>query len=145
MALQPSLSPFVVGPYAAPHTLEFYYDIVCPFSKKSYANLRNVLQPGFVDGKYSGKFKIILRLQPQPWHVASHFCHEAVLAVARVAPEKLLDYLDALYAVNEAFYDIPASTLTPIQIRENLASVAEPVIGSEKVAAVKDVRKFGVS
>ncbi|KAG8960037.1 hypothetical protein FRC00_000949 [Tulasnella sp. 408] len=141
MALQPSLSPFVIGPYAAPHTLEFFYDIVCPFSRKSYANLRSVLEPQFVNDKYKDKVKIIIRLQPQPWHVASHFCHEAVLAVARVAPDQLLNYLDVLYPVNETFYDIPASTLTPVQIREKLADVAEPVIGSDRLAAVKELLK----
>ncbi|KAG8976288.1 hypothetical protein FRC05_004204 [Tulasnella sp. 425] len=137
----PSLSPFVIGPYGAPHTLEFFYDIVCPFSRKSYANLRSVLEPQFVNDKYKDKLKIIIRLQPQPWHVASHFCHEAVLAVARVAPDQLLNYLDVLYPVNETFYDIPASTLTPVQIREKLAGIAEPVIGSEKLAAVNELLK----
>lgn len=33
MALQPSLSPFVIGNISSPHTLEFWCDIVCPFSK----------------------------------------------------------------------------------------------------------------
>jgi hypothetical protein len=42
-------------------------------------------------------------------------------------------------AAQEQFYDIPTSTLTPIQIREKLADLAEPIVGAEKVAAIKDV------
>ncbi|KAG8911028.1 hypothetical protein FRC01_005973, partial [Tulasnella sp. 417] len=63
------------------------------------------------------------------------------LAVARVAPDQLLNYLDVLYPVNETFYDIPASTLTPVQIREKLVGVAEPVIGTEKAAAANELLK----
>jgi len=139
MALQPSLSPFVIGNVAAPHTLETYLDIICPFSKKSYATTYGLLRPLVTEGKYKDKVKIIIRLHPQPWHGSSTFTHEAVLAVARVAPGSLLQYLDALYKVNESFYDIPASKLTPVEIREKLAEVGEPVIGAEKVAVVKDL------
>ncbi|KAG8906503.1 hypothetical protein FRC01_007995, partial [Tulasnella sp. 417] len=63
------------------------------------------------------------------------------LAVARVAPDQLLNYLDALYPVNETFYDIPASTLTPVQIREKLVAIAETAIGTEKVAAANELLK----
>lgn len=85
--------------------------------------------------------------------------HEAVLAIARVAPDQLLDYLkavssclsarsfayvhvlppDQLYAVSEQFYDIPSSEFTPVQLREKLVEIATPIIGQEKVASAKDV------
>jgi len=139
MSLQPSLSPFLLGNPLAPNTLEFYYDIVCPFSKKSYANLYNKLTPEILNGGLKDKVKVIVRLHPQPWHASSMLCHEAVLAVARVAPECLWQYLDALYQVSETFYDIPASNFTPVQLRNKLVDVGQPIIGDERVAAAKDL------
>ncbi|KAG8905327.1 hypothetical protein FRB99_000208 [Tulasnella sp. 403] len=139
MALQPSLRPFLIGNDAAPHTLEFYYDIVCPFSKKSYANLYNHLRPLVTEGELASKVKIIIRLHPQPWHGSSMFTHEAVLAVARVAPELLLDYLDALYKDSEKFYDIPASNYSAVEIRQKLVEVGRPVLGQEKMDKAQDL------
>lgn len=62
MALQPSLNPLlVVGNPAAPHTLEFFLDFVCPFSRKSAVNgidavlKKNLLAAG---GKYDGQVKV---------------------------------------------------------------------------------------
>ena len=37
-------------------------------------------------GKYDGKVKAILRLQVQPWHVASTVTHESALAVRIISP-----------------------------------------------------------
>jgi len=139
MALQPSLSPFVIGSPVAPHTLEFWYDIICPFSKKSYNTTYTILKPLVAEGKLKDKVKIILRLHPQPWHSSSMLTHEAVLAVARVAPDQLLEYLKALYAVNEEYYDRPASNFTAVQLREKLVEVGLPLIGAEKVATAKDL------
>ncbi|KAG8888149.1 hypothetical protein FRB98_008258 [Tulasnella sp. 332] len=97
------------------------------------------MSPLVVDGKLKDKVKILLRLQPQPWHVASMQTHEAILAVARVAPDQLLEYIDALYKVNEDFYDIPASTLTSLQIHEKALEVGTPILGREKVAEAKEL------
>lgn len=44
-----------------------------------------------------------------------------------------------LYKVNEEFYDIPASTLTSLQIREKALDVGTPILGKEKVAEAKEV------
>ncbi|KAG9015557.1 hypothetical protein FRB94_000162 [Tulasnella sp. JGI-2019a] len=139
MALQPSLSPFLIGSKSSPHTLEFWYDIVCPFSKKSYNTTYNLLKPWVLEGKLKDKVQILLRLQPQPWHASSQLTHEAVLAVARVAPDQLLEYLDALYKVSEQFYDIPSSNSTPVQLREKILDVGIPILGEEKVAKAKDL------
>jgi len=138
MALQPSLSPFVIGNWASPHTLEFWYDIVCPFSKKSYATTYGTLRP-LVTGSLKDKVKIILRLQPQPWHASSMLTHEAVLAVSRVAPDQLLEYLDALYKVSEDFYDIPASTYTAVELRDRLVNVGSQILGIEKTKQAKEL------
>ncbi|EJD35965.1 hypothetical protein AURDEDRAFT_154732 [Auricularia subglabra TFB-10046 SS5] len=143
MALQPSLHPLLIlGSPTAPHTLDFFLDFVCPFSKKSALNAINgvlrgkLLAPG---GPYDGKVKVILRLQVQPWHVTSMLTHESALAVLRLAPERFWDYATALFEHQDEYFDIPTADLTPTQIRAKLAALAASVIGQDKEAAVLDL------
>ncbi|EKM59506.1 uncharacterized protein PHACADRAFT_250057 [Phanerochaete carnosa HHB-10118-sp] len=44
-----------------------------------------------------------------------------------------------LFERQEEYYDIPTSTLTPIQIREKLAALAASVIGENNKASFADV------
>jgi len=136
MALQPSLSPLVLGRPTSPHTLEFYIDYVCPFSAKLVNNaLEPVIAPLITNGgKYDGKVKVILRLQPQPWHASSMLLHEAALAATMAAPNKFFQYNKVLMDNQMDFYDKPASQLTPVQIRKKLVDLAKPVIGEDKAA-----------
>jgi len=142
MALQPSLRPLVIaGTYESPHTIDVFWDYVCPFSAKMAQNITPVLALFRKGGQYYGKVKVIVRLQVQPWHGSSTFTHEAALAVARVAPDKFWAFTLALFERQTEFFDIPSSTLSPVQIRAKLAEVAETVIGEdkEKIAAFKDL------
>jgi len=141
MALQPSLRPLVIaGPYEAPHTLDIFLDYVCPFSAKLALAIDGVLKPLFSPGgKYHGKVKAIIRLQVQPWHGSSTFTHEAALAVARVSPDSFWPFSLALFKRQGEFFDIPTSTLTPLQIRQKLAGVAASVIAPGAVDEFKDL------
>lgn len=144
MALQPSLhSLLIAGGKSAPHTLDIFLDYVCPFSAKMSLAIDRVLKPLFAPGgKYDGKVKTIIRLQVQPWHASSTFTHEAALAVARVSPEHFWPFSLVLFKNQGDYFDIPTSTLTPIQIRENLAKLAAEVIPSNKVDEFKDLLKL---
>jgi len=139
MALRPSLSPFLIGNPSSPHTLEFYYDFVCPWSKKSFATLNSILVPLVTTGSLKDKVKIILRLHPQPWHASSMLTHEAVLAVAQVAPQQTLQYIDHLFQVQKNFFDIPASTVSPVDLRNKLIDVGatDSVLTSDQINAAK--------
>ncbi|KAI0375940.1 hypothetical protein BV20DRAFT_26758 [Pilatotrama ljubarskyi] len=140
MALQPSFQRALViaGPYEAPHTLEIFLDYVCPFSAKLSLAIDKVLRPLFAPGgQYAGKVKVIFRNQVQPWHATSTFVHEAGLAVARVAPDDFWKFSLALFARQGEYFDIPSSTLTPLQIREKLAALVAETIGEDKVAPFK--------
>ncbi|KZO94859.1 hypothetical protein CALVIDRAFT_538640 [Calocera viscosa TUFC12733] len=141
MALLPSLSALQLGTPAAPHALEFYIDYVCPFSAKL---VHNALVPAILPliskgGKYEGKIRVILRLQPQPWHASSMLLHEAALAAARVAPEKFLDVSVQFFKHQTEFFDIPASKLSPTQIRAALVSLTAEVIGQDKAGQMADL------
>ncbi|KAJ7055102.1 hypothetical protein C8F01DRAFT_1161061 [Mycena amicta] len=130
MALQPTLRPLVIaGTVDAPHTLDIFLDYVCPFSAKMSRAIDSVLVPLLgPNGKYHGKIKVIFRPQVQPWHGTSTFVHEAGLAVARVSPESFWPFSLALFKRQGEYFDIPSSTLTPLQIREKLAALAAEVI-----------------
>lgn len=53
-----------------------------PHSAKISRTMDSLLKPLFDQGgKYSGKVKLIARLQVQPWHASSTLTHEAALAV----------------------------------------------------------------
>ncbi|KAF5333585.1 hypothetical protein D9611_002741 [Ephemerocybe angulata] len=141
MALQPSLSPLVViGAPNAPHTLDIFLDYVCPFSAKLAHAIETVLKPQLgPGGPYEGKVKVVLRLHPQPWHSASTLVHESALAVLRASPENFWAYSLALFKNQGEYFDIPTSTLSPLQIRANLAALAATVIPAEAVEKVKDL------
>ncbi|KAF5387619.1 hypothetical protein D9615_000710 [Tricholomella constricta] len=144
MALQPSLRPLIVaGPLDAPHTLDIFLDYVCPYSAKIVLVMDEVLKPLFAPGgKYAGKVKMIARLHVQPWHTSSTITHESALAVARVAPDKFWPYSLALFKKQGDYFDIPTSTLTPLQVRENLAQLAAEVIPSDAVEEFKELLKL---
>ncbi|EPQ59049.1 hypothetical protein GLOTRDRAFT_70168 [Gloeophyllum trabeum ATCC 11539] len=141
MALQPSLRPLIIaGRYDAPHTIDIFLDYVCPFSAKLALAIDSVLKPALdAGGKYDGKVKAIFRPQVQPWHASSTFVHEAGLAVARVAPEKFWAFSLALFKKQGDFFDIPTSTLTPLQVREKLAALVAETVGQDKVQAFNDL------
>jgi len=143
MALQPSLRPLLIaGTPEAPHTLDIFLDYVCPFSKKLSVAVDKIVKP-LVEGKYQGKVKIIFRNQVQPWHGCSTFTHEAGLAAARVEPEKFWSYSLLLLQRQEEYYDIPTSTLTPIQIRERLGKLfAETGASGDRVETFKELLKL---
>ncbi|KAG5648750.1 hypothetical protein DXG03_000097 [Asterophora parasitica] len=144
MALQPSLRPLIVaGPADAPHTLDIFVDYVCPFSAKIALVIDGVLKPLFAPGgKYDGKVKVIARLQVQPWHASSTLTHESALAVARVSPDDFWPYSLALFKKQGDYFDIPTSTLTPLQVRESLAQLAAQVIPRDKVDEFKELLKL---
>ncbi|OAX42059.1 hypothetical protein K503DRAFT_734422 [Rhizopogon vinicolor AM-OR11-026] len=141
MALQPSLrSMIIAGAYDAPHTLDIFLDYVCPFSAKLSFAIDNVLKPLVdVGGQYYGKVKVIMRLQVQPWHATSTYTHEAGLAVARAAPEKFWPFSIALFKQQAEFFDIPSSTMTALQIREKLGSIAAQLITEEQMITFKEL------
>ncbi|KAF9075071.1 hypothetical protein BDP27DRAFT_1315463 [Rhodocollybia butyracea] len=141
MALQPSLRPLIIaGSSSAPHTLDIFLDYVCPYSAKMSLAINSVLVPLLAEGgKYGGKVKVIFRPQVQPWHASSTLVHEAGLAVARVAPQQFWPFALALFKVQGEYFDIPTSNLTPLQVRDKLAKLAESVIGSNLSNEFKDL------
>ncbi|KAG8839029.1 hypothetical protein FRB91_007235, partial [Serendipita sp. 411] len=139
MALKPSMSPYlIIGERQAPNTLEMFWDYVCPYSGKSANAMETILKP-LLESKYPNKVKVIFRPQPQPWHSSSTLVHEAGLAVSKVAPNAFWQYSLALFKAQDQFYDVPASTMTPSQIREKLADLGKTsgTLSDQEVEAVK--------
>ncbi|TRM67839.1 hypothetical protein BD626DRAFT_479990 [Schizophyllum amplum] len=142
MALQPSLRPLIVaGQATAPHTIDMFLDFVCPFCAKTAITIDNVLRPMLGQGgKYDGRVKAIFRLHPQPWHASSTLTHEAALAVLKAYPEKFWPFATSLFKHQTEYFDVPTSTMTPIEVRAKLADLAAEVVGGEGVAdKIKDL------
>jgi len=147
MALQPSLRPLIIaGTADAPHTLDIFLDYVCPYSAKMSVVIDSVLVPLLSPGgKYHGRMKVIFRPQVQPWHATSTFVHEAGLAVARVSPEHFWPFSVALFKRQGEYFDIPSSTLTPLQIRDKLTALAAEVIPANATGRFADLLKLNSS
>lgn len=142
MALRPNLRPHLIaGDLSHPHTLEFFWDYICPYSGKSSNAVETVLKPLLASPKYAGKVKIILRPHPQPWHASSTLVHEVALAVAKVAPASFWAYSLALFKAQESFYDIPTQSVPPAVTREKLAQLGKGsgILTDGEVQAVKDL------
>ncbi|KAM0755399.1 hypothetical protein T439DRAFT_320091 [Meredithblackwellia eburnea MCA 4105] len=155
MALPASFATHRIGSANAVHTLELYLDLICPFSKKQLAGVRNWILPLLEKNEdLKGNLQIILRQTPQPWHASSTLVHEAVLGVSKVAAEKVGEgvksYSDTgviattqafffkLIDGQQAFYDEPTSQESPNATRERLADLAAEFVDREKfLAAVK--------
>ncbi|KAH6914728.1 hypothetical protein BKA70DRAFT_1094571 [Coprinopsis sp. MPI-PUGE-AT-0042] len=144
MALQPSLRPLIVaGDPNAPHTLDIFLDYVCPFSAKMVKAIDTILKPLFEQGgQYAGKVKVIFRPQVQPWHATSTLTHESGLAVLRASPDNFWAYSLLLFKNQEEYFDIPASNLSPVQIRDKLATLASEVIPANAVDEVRELLKL---
>ena len=61
------------------------------------------------------------------------------LQVARVAPEEFWKFSLALFKIQGDYFDIPTSTLTPLQIREKLAALVAETVGADKSAQFQDL------
>ncbi|KAF8530901.1 hypothetical protein JB92DRAFT_2803972 [Gautieria morchelliformis] len=149
MALQPSLRFLqVAGESSSPHTLEasasaLFLDYVCPFSAKIARSVEHHLKPMVGSGgKYDGKVRVIVRLHPQPWHGSSTYTHEAALAVGRVDPSAFWKYTLALFETQTDYFDRPASTMTPLQIREKLVELASHHISKSDVGKMVELLKL---
>jgi len=144
MALQPALRfQHIAGSATAPHTLDLFLDYVCPFSAKLAKAIDGVLKPLVSPGgKYDGKVKIIIRLQPQPWHASTTFTHEAALAVGRVDPSAFWKFSLALFERQTDYFDHESSTMTPLQIREKLVELASHHIPKGKIEELQQLLKI---
>ena len=61
------------------------------------------------------------------------------MQVARAAPDDFWKFSLALFKKQGEYFDIPSSTMTPLQIREKLVALVEESVGADKAAQVKDL------
>ncbi|KAK1757370.1 hypothetical protein QBC47DRAFT_375806 [Echria macrotheca] len=93
------------------HTLEIYFDYVCPYSSKLFNTLYTQVLPALetASPRPTGPLQIILRQQIQPWHPSSTLTHEAALAVLRLtssSPQKFWSFTAALLAAQRDYFDV---------------------------------------
>ncbi|GAA5855029.1 hypothetical protein JCM8547_002351 [Rhodosporidiobolus lusitaniae] len=152
MALAPQFATHRLGSASALHTLEFFLDIVCPFSGKQWKGVREHLLPLLEkDDEVKKHLQIIIRQVPQPWHSSSTLVHEAALGVSRVLVDAGASFQDANVAARfqeffgklidgqDAFYDEPCANETPNQTRKRFADIAATVAGVKREAYLKAI------
>ncbi|KAK2004714.1 hypothetical protein LX36DRAFT_563803 [Colletotrichum falcatum] len=98
--------PFADGVPAQPHTIELYLDYVCPYSAKQFKTLYHEVVPAIrANPAWASKVQVIFRQQVQPWHPSSTLVHESAIAVIKVAPHKFWEYSDALFKMQDDYFD----------------------------------------
>ncbi|GAA6041605.1 hypothetical protein JCM8097_007764 [Rhodosporidiobolus ruineniae] len=152
MALAPQFATHRIGSPAALHTLEFFLDLVCPFSGKQWRGVREHLLPLIdKDPVVQKHLQIVIRQVPQPWHASSTLVHEAALGVSK----SLVDggasfqddkvgiafraFWDALIDKQDAYYDEPTAVESPNQTRDRLADLAATIPGVDRAAFLKAI------
>jgi len=108
------------------HTLEFYLDYVCPFSKKQFVTVYNSVFP-LIERKYSDKVQIIFRQQIQPWHPSSTLVHEAAVAVLKTDSSKFWQFSAALFDKQTDYFDVNVINETRNATYKRLAKLAATV------------------
>ncbi|KAJ3091757.1 hypothetical protein HK102_013524 [Quaeritorhiza haematococci] len=126
MALAPSAAGHRVGPTEAPHVIEAYLDLTCPFSKRFLTNFLNNIYP-YIEKSYPNKVQFVFRNQVQPWHPQSAVLHEVTLAVEKIKPSAFIDYVLLIYQNFERFSDEQVYGKSRKQLHEELAELAEQV------------------
>lgn len=100
--------------------VELFLDLCCPFSKRMFETLN-----GGIVQKYEGKVDFIVHSVAQPWHAQSSYMHEASLAVFELAgPAKFWEYVTAVFANQEAFFDDAVFDKTRKEVYQSLADLA---------------------
>ncbi|KAK0258998.1 hypothetical protein LTR12_002329 [Friedmanniomyces endolithicus] len=129
MALNPRFAGQKLAAHVSPytmHTLEFYWDYVCPYSKKMFDTVYDGVFP-IVKQKYADKVQFIFRQQIQPWHPSSTLVHEAGAAVLQTDPDKFWEFSKALFGKSAEYYDVKVVNETRNATYERLSKLAESV------------------
>lgn len=98
---------------------------------------------------FKDQLRVVVRPYPQTWHASSPLLHETALAVARISlrdrlalqdPEQnaFWIYSQALMNENHRWFDGPARSKNPDQVRAELATLAVNVLGEDVRKAKKD-------
>ncbi|BGP28451.1 hypothetical protein JCM10296v2_000184 [Rhodotorula toruloides] len=151
MALAPQFATHrIAGTPDSEHTLDVYLDLICPYSKKQLAGVRENVIPLIEDGPLKGHLSVIIRQVPQSWHSSSTIVHEAALGASKAlvdsgksfqdteVKQKWKDFFFKLMDGQEAFYDEPCAKETPNQTRERLADLAQSV-GIDRAGFLKAI------
>jgi protein-disulfide isomerase len=123
------------------HTIELYLDYVCPFSKKLFETLHQLVLPSpTYRTTHSTHVSILLRQQIQPWHPSSTLVHEAALASLKLAPHRFWDVSAAIFARQREFFDESTSGETRNETYERLAGIVGEAAGVEKEKVMEILR-----
>jgi hypothetical protein len=76
------------------------------FSEKMFKTLYSHVIPSSRSKPYANHVQFLFRQQIQPWHPSSTLCHEAAVAVLKLAPSKFWDFSAQLFEQQKEFFDV---------------------------------------
>ncbi|EMR11404.1 hypothetical protein PNEG_00427 [Pneumocystis murina B123] len=118
------------GNLTSHHSLEFFLDFVCPFSKKLFKTVYEEFYPWVKKNKNDIKF--IISLQVQPWHPSSTLVHEAVLAVSKLSENRTVDFIAELFEHQEEYFDTALVEESRLNTYKRLSLLAENAINIDR-------------
>ncbi|KAK9473781.1 thioredoxin-like protein [Dipodascopsis tothii] len=133
MSIQPRFTGHILNTATKGHTIDLYFDYVCPFCAKAWKTIRGSVIDA-AEAKYPNTFSWVFRHTVQPWHPASTLVHEAALAVESLAPAKFWDFSDALFEHQKDYFDTVVYHESRLQTYERLAKLAKESVGVEEKA-----------
>eukprot|EP01080_Neovahlkampfia_damariscottae_P010977 gene10977-3684_t len=129
-------------------TLECFFDIHCPFSKKAYTTLRSYSK---------NDDKVLIKMIPyiQPWHPQGFFiCKAATVAGMLGGDESYFKMVDHLYENFDEYVDSKVADYSPNDWKNKMKELAVKIdlkkdefenvyMSDEAVTQVKILQKYG--
>jgi len=105
--------------------VEYFLDLMCPFSKKSLILLHDQLLQ-----KYGDKVLFTVHLFPQPWHAQGVWVLETAIAVGKIAGnDAQFSYIRKFYDHQNEFNDASVFSKSREQVYNELAQFAAKETG----------------
>ena len=109
--------------YPIKASIELFFDLNCPFSRKMYSTLSTSVFPLYE----KRNVQFVIHHVIQPWHPAGYYLHEAALAIYSLSPNTYWFFLSKILEVAGDYSDENTWSKSRSQILEDLATLAEPL------------------
>lgn len=102
----------------ATSTVEVFVDFCCPFSRKMFNTLKEVIP------MFRSRVDIVYMPMPQPWHPSSSVVHECYHAAVMAKPDAEMDLFDLTFdQALEKFGDVPSVDKSRLQMHKEWAVI----------------------
>eukprot|EP00455_Lapot_gusevi_P028422 TRINITY_DN3032_c0_g1_i1.p1 TRINITY_DN3032_c0_g1~~TRINITY_DN3032_c0_g1_i1.p1 ORF type:complete len:188 (-),score=66.00 TRINITY_DN3032_c0_g1_i1:184-747(-) len=129
---------FVAGNPNAAASIDYFVDVLCPFSRKGFLKLPEIL------AHYGDRIHIRLHMVPQPWHPQGGYAARSVLAAGEISDEMAWKMTAKVYENLESWSDEKTDNMTAIQLYDRCGDYAAE-LGLDKAAFIESMRSANVT